>query len=170
MSTIGNGMGQLDESGQLTRFPLWKASRNSFTSGVAAATTAGLMSAQGGDPVAASYVMAGAFGYTFVGSFVGEFTNHIYDDPHPVFDLGTTVLFNLVGMTVCFFFFVVPAMILGALITPGEFILPGFFGYVAYGLSGFFVAILRGLLINLRVVRDEAHSDIDKPDHPIVSG
>lgn len=153
-------MGRVDESGQSLSFSWGKAARNSISSGVAAVVTGGLVAAQNDDPVIISLVVSVTFGSTVVGTFVGEFTNSIYDDPHPVFDHRTTVLFNLVGMIVCFFVFVVPAMILGALVTPGTYLIPGFFGYVAFGLSGFFVAIVRGLLVNLGLVHDENGDDL----------
>ncbi|HEY9079376.1 hypothetical protein [Magnetovibrio sp.] len=161
-------MGQLDESGQLTPFPWGRATKNSITNGIAATVASGLMSLQTGDALTASFALAGTFGATFAGTFFGEFTNHTYDDPHPTFDRRTTVLFNLVGMTLCFFIFVVPAMILGALVTPGTISLPGFFGYAAFCLSGFFVAIVRGLLINLHLVRDEDYDKKD-PDGSIIT-
>jgi hypothetical protein len=104
--------------------------------------------------IATAAVSAGAL--AAVTAMVGEVFNHYLDDPSPLFDSRTTALFNIVGMTVCTLLFVVPASILDAVLASGQpAVLPGYFGMMAFALSGFLVAVLRGLLINLTMDRRE---------------
>lgn len=137
------------------KFPWWKAIRSSATKGAAAGTTAGVSASVIGEPTTILIIAGTAGGATAAGSFIGDIVNHFFDDPSPVFDAPTTTLFDLVGMTVCFLLFVVPAMILDATVNPTGTPLPSFFGFVAFGFSGFLVSVLRGLLINLGVVSGE---------------
>lgn len=83
---------------------------------------------------------------------VGEYVNHKYDDP--VFDRNTTILFDLVGLTFGFLLFVIPAMQLEATLSPGAAI-PGALALLSMCLTSFGVVILRGLLMNFGIVRDE---------------
>jgi len=86
--------------------------------------------------------------------YAGEYISHRLDDPTPVFDRRTTILFHVTGLLLCFLLFVVPALQLDhAIRESGP--LPGLFGYFAFLLSVFLVTILRGLLCNLGLAREE---------------
>jgi hypothetical protein len=82
----------------------------------------------------------------------GEYVKHRADDPSPVFDGPTTFLFDVTGYIVCLLLFVVPALGLDHALRPHA-VLPGLFGFAAMFLSAFLMPVLRGLLINLGVVR-----------------
>lgn len=84
-------------------------------------------------------------------SMVAEYVNHKLDDP--VFDTRTTILFDLIGLTFGFLLFVIPAMHLEVALRPGQ-ALPGPLSILALSLTAFGVVLLRGLLMNLGIVRD----------------
>ena len=141
--------------GARPRFPWGKAIRNAGVKGADAGAKAGIAASVTGEPTTILTIAGIAAGSAATGSFIGDIVNHFTDDPSPVFDTRTTILFDLVGMTVCFLLFVIPAMILDATVNPAGAALPGFYGILAFGFSAFLVSILRGLLINLGLVREE---------------
>lgn len=89
----------------------------------------------------------------------GEYVNHRLDDP--VFDTRTTILFDLVGLTFGFLLFVIPAMQLEAALRTSNGT-PGAFAFLTMLLTSFGVVILRGLLMNLGIVRDGENADRDR--------
>jgi hypothetical protein len=95
-----------------------------------------------------------------VSSFTGEYVKHRADDPSPVFDGPTTLLFDLTGYIICLLLFFVPAISLDHALRP-DAALPSPFGFAALFLSAFLMPVLRGLLINLGLVRDGSARDLE---------
>lgn len=151
-------------SGPRPVFPLKKAIRNSANKGVTTGILAGGTKAAAFLPVVGVFLgpaalvaipVAAAVG--FVGAavvgFGGEIMNYMTDEPLPVFDSRTTLLFDTVGMIVCFMLFVIPALRLDLALSSSTS-LPGAFGYMTLFLSAFLITILRGLLCNLGIARE----------------
>lgn len=93
----------------------------------------------------------------------GEYINHKFDDPSPVFDARTTILFDLVGLSFGFLLFVIPAMQLDLALHPGGPV-PGYVALLAFCVSAFAVVVLRGLLVNLGIVRN---ADDDRSENSV---
>lgn len=84
---------------------------------------------------------------------LGEYINYKFDDPSPVFEARTTILFDLVGLSFGFLLFVIPAMQLDLALRPGAPV-PGYMALLAFCVTAFGVTVLRGLLVNLGIVRN----------------
>jgi hypothetical protein len=151
-------MGGEDQKVPKPPFRWSRTSKRSVAVGAGnAATAAAAAAASGADPIA----ICVAAGIGFVGGgatdFVGEYMKHRADDPSPVVDGPTTLLFDVSGYIICLLLFFVPALALDHALHPAS-PLPGFFGFAALFLSVFLMPVLRGLLINLGLVgraRDE---------------
>jgi hypothetical protein len=125
------------------------AALGSGAAGTAAATAA----YTSGDPITVAVAAAIGFVGATTTNFAGEYMKHRADDPSPVFDGPTTLLFDTAGYIICLLLFVVPALGLDHALRPGAS-LPGLFGFAALFLSAFLMPVLRGLLINLGVARN----------------
>lgn len=123
-----------------------------------AATAAGSAAYTSGDSTTMAVVAGIAFAGTAAFGFLGEYIKHRADDPSPVFDGPTTLLFDLAGYIVCLLLFYIPALGLDHAVRPAA-ALPGLFGFAALFLSALLLPVLRGLLINLGLVRDARETD-----------
>ena len=120
----------------------------------AAALTAATTAVTVPEPTTIATLAAVAFAGGAAFGLAGEYMNHRADDPAPVFNGPTTLLFDTAGMVLSFLLFVVPALRLDLALRPDD-PLPGLFGFMALFLSVFLVTILRGLLCNLGLAREE---------------
>jgi hypothetical protein len=120
-------------------------------SGAAAASAA---AASGAGPVVIGKMATIAFVGTAGSTFSGEFMKHRLDDPLPVFDGPTTLLFDMAGTVIALLLFFIPALQLDRVLHPDE-ALPGVFGFAALFLTAFLLPVLRGLLCNFGLVRVE---------------
>jgi len=146
------------EDGRTASFNWRKARRTGAVFGIGGGVSVTLAKVAGAmiliEPVTATAVLLTA-GITAVctGStaVAAEYVNHKLDDP--VFDARTTILFDLVGLAFGFLLFVIPAMQLEVALRPGS-PTPGPFAVLALCFTTFGVVVLRGLLMNLGIVRD----------------
>ena len=136
-------------------FPWGTALKNSIGKGVQAATlSCSTVAITIPEPLTIATVGSVQFTGATLFGLAGEYMNHRYDDPSPVFDRPTTLLFDTVGMVLGFLLLAVPAMQIDLALRPGA-ALPGPFGIFALCLCAFLVTVLRGLLVNLGLVRSE---------------
>jgi len=143
------------DDGPRPPFPWRSALKNSLGKGVQAATLSGAtVTITFPEPVTVATVCGVQFAGATVFGLAGEYMNHRYDDPSPVFDRPTIVLFDIVGMVLGFLLLAVPAMQLDLALRPGA-ALPGPLAIFALCLCAFLITVLRGLLVNLRLVRRE---------------
>jgi uncharacterized membrane protein len=141
-------------------FPWKKAWRNSIVKGAECATLGGAATAvTAPEPVTVAIVSAISFAGGVSFGMFGEYMNHKTDDPAPVFDARTTLLFDTVGMVVCFLLFVIPAIRLDHALGLSDPQGWRFF-YMALFLSAFLVTILRGLMCNLGLAREADRRDL----------
>ena len=138
-----------------------KTLRGAARAGAELGFGAGVTAAVTGEPTLIAATAALGFAGGAVWKIGGDCVNYWKDDPSPVFDADTVFLFEMVGMIICFLLFVLPAYRLDLIVQPEGIWpgvlapLPGYFGFLALFLSIFLVTILRGLLINLGIVRSE---------------
>ncbi len=138
-----------------------KTLRGAGRAGTNAAFLAGATAAPSGELISIATIAALGFAAGATANIAGVCINYWKDDPSPVFDDDTVFLFDMVGMIICFLLFVLPAYQLDLIVQPegiwpGALTpLPGYFGFLALFLSIFLVTILRGLLVNLGLVRSE---------------
>lgn len=148
-------MSRKNQPGQPPQFLWGKALRNAAVKGTeTGAISAGTAAVTVPEPVTIATVGAVGFAGGALFALAGEFMNHWTDDPAPVFDFRTTLLFDTTGLVLSFLLFVIPALQLDHAMNPGA-ALPGWFGYMALFLSSFLVTVLRGLLCNLGLAREE---------------
>ena len=146
----------------------WSAKRRSRIlkragrAGLETAILSGATAAVTAEPLTTTTIAAVGFigGATIL--VAGECVNYWKDDPSPAFGDDTVFLFDTAGLIICFLLFVLPACALDLSLIDTEpgtgAALPGALGFLALFLSVFLVTILRGLLVNLGVVR---HVDDD---------
>ena len=120
---------------------------------VNAATAAGAAAVTVPEPTIIALLGGIGFAGGTVSSLAGGYVKHLLDDPSPVFDGPTKILFDAVGYIVCLLLFVFPAFGLDHALRPAA-ALPGSFGFAALFLSTFLMPVVRGLLINLGFARD----------------
>lgn len=136
-------------------FPWRRAIAGALTVGVGSgATTAGCAACTVPEPFTIATVGAIGFAGATLSNFGGEVVKHFADDPSPLFDGRTRFLFDTTGYVICLLLFVVPALALDHALRPAA-PLPGYFGFAALFLSAFLMPVLRGLLINLGLAREE---------------
>jgi hypothetical protein len=126
-----------------------------------AATAAGSAAYTSGDSATVAVVAGIAFIGTAAFGFLGEYVKHRADDPSPVFDGPTTLLFDLTGYIICLLLFYIPALGVDHAVRPAA-ALPGLFGFAALFLTALLLPVLRGLLINLGLVSSERESDLSQ--------
>ena len=140
-------------------FPWRRAAAGAVTVGIGTSgTAASCTAATFPDPATIATVAAIGFVGGTASNFCGEVVKHYFDDPAPLFDGRTRLLFDTVGYVISLMLFVVPALALDHALRPAA-PLPGYFGFAALFLSTFLMPVLRGLLINLGLVREEDPRD-----------
>jgi hypothetical protein len=136
-------------------FPWFRALGRAANAGAwSGAAAGGAAAVNGSRPLAIATAAAFAFAGTAAATYNGEVMKHRLDDPSPVLDGPTAMLFDTAGMIIGLMLFFLPALQLDHALHP-DWELPGAFGYAALFLTGFLLPVLRGLLINLGVARAE---------------
>lgn len=153
-------MTKTNPDGTKPKFPWEKATKGSFRAGLWGAMTGGGSGSVTGSPAKAAIFAAIGFVGGAGAHFHGEIVKHREDDPLPVFDDSTTLLFDTVMMIICMLLFVLPAMQLDHSLRLTE-ALPGYFGFAALFLSCFLIPVTRGLICNLGLASDPG----DQPVH-----
>lgn len=159
-------MSRRKKEGPKLPFSIRKAARSSAVHAGTGATFAALLAVGTGwllvEPVSGMVVLTEAGKAALemgLFAFAGEYVIHKLDDP--VFDTRTTILFDLTGLTFGLLLFVIPALQLEATIRPGIH-LPGALTLLVMGILSFAIVLLRGLLMNLGIVRDGESAERDR--------
>ncbi len=136
-------------------FPWLRAMSSAANAGAwAAAAAAGAAATNGVDQFNTALLAAIGFGGAAGSLLTGEFIKHRLDDPVPVFDGPTTLLFDTAGTVIGLLLFFIPALQLDRALHPNTPV-PGAFGFAALFLTAFLLPVLRGLLCNLGLVQPE---------------